>query len=126
MSALRIVRDGEVKLSIPGPSADIKSDGTIWVSGMPILGIDDPKIKTKAASAVKEKRYNDIPADAWVRLGDNPNGVWAGWDAEWEKHPENAPPKEAEKEYGRGYCYNCDSYCYGDCGDFHATNIREI
>jgi len=84
---IRVVRGSEVKLTLPGPSVTIKSDGTIWYQGMPILGITDPVIKAKVSAAIKAKRYGDIPAESWTRLGDNPNGLWAGDEAAWATHP---------------------------------------
>lgn len=37
----------------------------------------------------------------------------------------------SEPDRGPGYCYNCESYCYGDCGEFsnrptHASLDREL
>lgn len=84
---LRIVRDGEVKLTLPGPSITIKADGTIWMSGSPILGITDPVIKAQVAADIKAHRFDRIPTDAYTRLGDNPNGLWAGDDDMWQSHP---------------------------------------
>lgn len=84
---LRVVRGTEVKLALPGPSITVKSDGTLWMSGNPILGIDDPAEKTRVAALAKAGRYNEIPADYYTRLGDNPNGLWTGTDAEWAAHP---------------------------------------
>jgi hypothetical protein len=84
---LRVVRDGEVKLTLPGPSITIKQDGTLWYGGMPILGITDPILKASVAADLKAERFDRIPADAWTRLGENPNGLWAGDDAMWATHP---------------------------------------
>ena len=92
-----IVRGHELKLTLPGPSMTIKRDGTIWHSGMPLLGLTDPTAKAKAVKAIKAGRYEDIPAEAYTRLGDNPNGLWAGDDAAWAKHPAKlAADKTAE------------------------------
>ena len=30
----------------------------------------------------------------------------------------NPPKPIKEPEHGPGYCYNCESYCYGDCGHY--------
>lgn len=95
---LRIVRDGEVKLTLPGPSCTIKPDGTIWCSGMPVLGITDPAIKAQVAADIKARRYDSIPVDAWTRLGDNPNGLWAGDDEAWSRHPAKAAQDKADAE----------------------------
>ncbi|HDL19921.1 MAG TPA: hypothetical protein ENH40_06755 [Nitrospirae bacterium] len=198
---LRCVRDGKVVLTLPGPSVTIKGDGTIWYSGNPVLGVTDPTIKDQIAKDIKSGNYDNIPADMFTRLGDNPNGLWAGDDDAWRTHPAKcvadkkeavrkeeerklvtiylssrgwgdfspcewhgditrpdaeilgecrdalnsehdvdivnqsddeimskivetrkkwATPKEPIKEpaYGPGYCYSCESYCYGDCGNY--------
>lgn len=84
---LRIIRENEVKLTFPGPSVVQKSDGTLWVHGNPILGITDPAEKKRVADLARAKKYNQIPAEYFTRLGDNPNGLWAGLDEAWSKHP---------------------------------------
>ena len=84
---LHIVRGNERKLTLPGPSVSIKSDGTLWCEGKPILGIEDQAEKARIITLVKSKKYNQIPAEYFTRLGDNANGLWAGDDAAWEKHP---------------------------------------
>lgn len=40
-------------------------------------------------------------------------------------------PAVSEPEHGTGYCYNCETYCYGDCGDFAPeptlrTTVRKL
>ena len=96
---LRIVRGNEVKLALPGPSIVEKPDGTLWMSGNPILGIDDPEEKKRIAAFAKARKYNQIPSKYFTRLGDNPNGLWAGTDEEWAKHPAKSEQdrKAAEK-----------------------------
>jgi len=83
---LRIVRDGDIKLCF-GENLVTFQDGKIFVHGTPILGITDPAEKAKAAAAIKLKKFNDIPESAYTRLGANQNGLWAGWDNEWDNHP---------------------------------------
>ncbi len=202
---LRVVRDQELKLTLPGPSVTIKPDGTIWYGGTPLLGgITDPVTKRQLASEIEAGNYDNIPDNAWTRLGDNPNGLWAGDDDAWAKHPakltadkKEAAKKEQERKmvtiylssrgwgdyspvewhgditrpdeeilaeckkamssaydvdqpdqtdgeiiskitdarkkwempeepareitHGPGYCYFCESYCYGDCGDYSSN-----
>lgn len=84
---VRVVRDGQLKLSIPARLIEVRSDGTLWHNGMPILGITDPAIVDRVAADIRRKRYNTIPPDAYTRLGDNPNGLWAGDDTAWAAHP---------------------------------------
>lgn len=84
---LHIVRGNERKLTLPGPSITIKSDGTIWLSGNPILGIEAAAEKTRIAELARAKKFDQIPAIYFTRLGDNPNGLWAGDDATWANHP---------------------------------------
>ena len=201
---LRIVRDGQVKLTLPGPSVSIKANGTIWSQGIPVLAVP-PEKKSEMAKLVKAGEYNKIPSEYYTHLGDNANGLWAGDDKSWDAHPakiaseiiENAQrktreieekkivticlssrgwgdyssldwkgditrpdaeiisecqralvaghdvdkhnqsdadilkliqdartkwaaPKHPVKEtvHGNGYCYSCESYCFGDCGDY--------
>jgi len=87
---LRVVRGNEIKLTLPGPSVTVKNDGTLWMSGNPILGITDPAEKIRIAALVKAGKYNQIPAEYFTRIGDNPNGLWAGNDDDWAKHPAKA------------------------------------
>lgn len=208
---LRVVRDNEIKLALPGPSITVKADGTLWMSGNPILGIDDPAEQTRIATLARAGKYDQIPAIYYTRLGDNANGLWTGTDEEWAKHPakaaqdrkiaekaaeeskqvwiylssrgwgdysscewvgditrpdteileeckhllttehdvdqskqsdeeimakianaradwETAPARRAAREaeetadikrkIENGYCFNCESYCYGDCGHY--------
>lgn len=41
-----------------------------------------------------------------------------------------APPGPARTEpkeiFGAGYCYSCESYCYGDCGNYRPKNSGRI
>jgi len=205
-SILRIVRNGEIRLKFPASMVTEKADGTLWVQGNPLLGVSDPEQKTALAALVRAKKWSEIPAEAYVKLGDNSNGVWAGYDDDWENNPaklaadkasaeaselakrtriihlctrgwgdfspvewlgdierpENeivaecrallhrahdvdhvltddqilaavkeakAKPTRAEAEpetkHGPGYCYNCQSYCYGDCGRFAPERTAE-
>lgn len=87
---LRVVRGNEIKLALPGPSITVKTDGTLWMSGNPILGIDDPAEKTRIAALARAGKYDQIPVIYFTRLGDNPNGLWTGTDEEWAKHPAKA------------------------------------
>lgn len=87
---LRIVRGNDVKFTLPGPRITIKADGTLWMSGNPILGIEDPAEKKRIAALAKARKYDQIPADYFTRLGENPNGLWAGTDEEWANHPAKA------------------------------------
>lgn len=96
-----LVRDGEIKLTL---QAIIRADGTLWsAQGMPILGIDDPAEKRRMVELVKAKKFSEIPAEYYVRLGHNSNGIWAGSLEEWRKTPEyrESLKKEAEKEERR-------------------------
>jgi len=95
---LRVVRGNEIKFTLPGPSVIIKKDGTLWMSGNPILGITDPAEKTRIVSLVKAGKYDQIPHEYFTRLGDNPNGLWAGNDEDWTKHPAKAEQDRIAKE----------------------------
>lgn len=89
-----ITRETEIKLTLPLKDVELK-DGAIWYREIPVLGITDPTVKAAAVKAVKAKRYNDIPAEAFTRMGDNANGLWAGSPEEWQKHPNK---KKADEE----------------------------
>lgn len=84
---LRVVRDNEIKLELPGPSITVKSNGTLWMDHIPILGIEDPVEKTRIATLVRAGKYDQIPDVYFTRLGENPNGLWTGTDEDWDKHP---------------------------------------
>lgn len=68
-----VLRNNEVRMPLPDPT--IKADGTIWMRGVPLLGITDPATKAKAADACKRQAWSEIPADAFTRVGDNCNGL---------------------------------------------------
>ena len=68
-----VLRNNEVKMPLADPT--IKADGTIWMRGVPLLGITDATIKAKAADVCKRQAWSEIPADAFTRVGDNPNGL---------------------------------------------------
>ena len=102
---LRTVRGNDIKFTIPVTQIKIKDNGTIWCRDLPILGITDPDIKATVVADIKAKRYDRIPVDAWVRLGHNDNGVWAGDDDVWATHPakaakdkQDAVEQEAERK----------------------------
>lgn len=205
---LRIVRDGQVKLTLPCPSVSIKANGTIWFQGMPVLGAP-PEKKSEMAKLVKEGKYNEIPIEYYTHLGNNANGLWAGDDESWNTHPAKltediknaakaledkkivkiylssrgwgdysplnwtgditrpdadilaeckdllingcdvdkrnqsttdilkliqeartkwATPTQPEKEivHGSGYCFSCETYCDGDCGDYQSKITSKI
>lgn len=84
---IRIIRDNEVKMTLPGASVKLDNNGYIWYFGVPVLGITDPAVKARVAADVKGKRYDRIPEDAWVRMGVNANGVEAVDDKAWATHP---------------------------------------
>lgn len=81
-------RDGEVKLRLPW--VEQKADGTLWFKGMPLLGTTDPSEKQTYSAAIKAGRFDELPAAAFTRLGDNENGLWVGTADEWEARPEKA------------------------------------
>jgi len=87
---LRVVRGNEVKLALPGPSIVIKPNGTLWMKDNPIFGVTDTTEMDKVANLVRAKKYDQIPDEYFTRLGDNPNGLWAGTDEMWAKHPAKA------------------------------------
>ncbi len=37
---------------------------------------------------------------------------------DYRKYATSAPKPAPVISHGPGYCYNCDSYCYGDCKDY--------
>jgi hypothetical protein len=210
---LHVVRDNIPKMVLPGPSVTIKSDGTIWMSGCPLLGISDPAEIKKYAAVARRKGWVEIPQKYFTRLGDNDNGLWAGWDADynnhsakkaeddlnakkaaaeklrvsihlstrgwgdyssvewhgditrpdaeilaecrnalttaddvdlahqtdaeilakitgakaaWEKKAKRPEEKPETESHGPGYCYSCESYCYGDCGDYQPELTNKI
>ncbi len=105
---LRVVRDGEVKLSLPDTLVTIKEDGTVWYNNMPILGINDPIVKARLSPEIKSGKYDNVPQNAWTRLGHNPNGLWVG---------EDDVLKKQNKKNKKECCRRCGTYCYGDCKD---------
>jgi len=101
MKSLIVVRGSEIKLYLPVP--EIRKDGTIWMNGMPLLGIDDPEAKKKAIVAVKTRQFSDIPSEFFTKIGHNQNGLWVGTKEEWQSQPAKQlhDKAEAEKEIER-------------------------
>jgi hypothetical protein len=95
---IRIVRGGEIKLTFPGPSVTEKGNGTLWFEGNPILGITDPREKARVADLVKSGKYDEIADEYFTRMGDNQNGLWAGDDEAWSRHPLRAAQEKAVAE----------------------------
>ncbi|OBW61086.1 MAG: hypothetical protein A9183_03000 [Dehalococcoides mccartyi] len=181
------------------------------------MGITDPTEKQRVAALVKARDFGAIPLEHYIRLGDNPNGIWAGDDDAYVSHPasieaqrmvavkdaeaakkvnihlstrgwgdyslcegvgditrpdaeilaecrnllatehdvdnprqsdarlldkikaarkawataperkaaaEKAESEDIQRKITTGYCYSCESYCYGDCG--HYSNDPKI
>jgi len=95
---LHVIRDGKLVLALPGPSITINPDGTIWYEGSPLLGVSDPAEKARIADLSRAKSYDRIPAEYFTRLGDNPNGLWAGDDEMWAAHPVKLAEDQAAAE----------------------------
>ena len=68
-------RDGNVMLRVP--RAEVRTDGTVWLQGMPIL--DGSAVgalpKSEAADLVRAKAWDKIPAAMYARMGINPSGL---------------------------------------------------
>jgi hypothetical protein len=203
MTVLAIARKGNEVKTIPMQQVTIKADGTIWISGMPLLNGD--KTSQEDRVALNNKKYALIRKEAYAILGDNGNGLWIGDYAEYKNRPEiiaaekakadherrtvkiylssrgwgdyspvewigditrptneilaecrealekgydvdtpdkadtdiimdieaaqnrynNQPVPVKEPERGPGYCYNCETYCYGDCGNYAPKPTKE-
>lgn len=101
--AIRMVRGEEVKQIIPAGQIRVADNGTLWTKGgLPLLGITDPKEKTRVTALIKARKFNEIPAEYFIRLGENPNGVWAGDNDMWETHPaREAEARQAQERAER-------------------------
>lgn len=79
---------GEVKMRLPASRITTKADYSLWCDGNPILGLgDQQEVRATILALVKAKKWDEIPVDFYTRLGDNPSGLWAGYNDEWDKHP---------------------------------------
>jgi len=96
MKTIKIARNNKLTMTIPFDQITIKADGTIWKGAFPLLGVTDPAEKKQISDLVRAGKFSEIPAKYFTRMGDNENGLWAGTDEEWEKHPGNA---QAKKEF---------------------------
>lgn len=118
--ALRIVRGDKVKLTFPDQIIKTDNKGRLWCKDMPILGITDTVEKANAVKSVKEKKWDDISDTAYTRIGNNPNGLWAGWDEEWENHPlktkQDAKRKEEKEKQKKQRRVYLSSRGWGDYG----------
>ena len=101
MKTIKIVRNNELKLTIPADQITIKADGTIWKGTTPLLGVTDPAEKKKNTALLRAGKVDQIPAKYFTRMGDNENGLWVGTDEEWEKHPGNAQAKKDFEEMAK-------------------------
>lgn len=85
-----IVKDGEEKFYLP--NAEIKSDGTIWQNGIPLINadlLDQPNGITKADAIIASKSGDFAALEGVIMVvGDNGNNKTALADAEidaWKK-----------------------------------------
>ena len=111
-----VLRGDEVKMPITDPT--IKTDGTIWIRGIPLLGITDPAIKSKAVEAVKRQAWGEIPADAYTRIGDNANGLTVIKQSDYLAAKEAAitPAQQMRREINKLY-YQADRLANSDSED---------
>jgi hypothetical protein len=94
-------RNGQEKLRLP---VDVKTDGTLWAKGIPLInstasGID----MDKAKALVSTKKYSEIPIEWLIKLGDNAGGLVAVDTAIEQKAAQAAYEKEnpGAKEYAK-------------------------
>ncbi len=70
------LRNGVEKMRL---NVDIHGDGTVWSHGFPLLDGEAPGFLAlghdKVVAASKAKRFSEIPADCFCRLGTNAGGL---------------------------------------------------
>lgn len=101
MTTYLAVRDGQVKMPLPNPT--IKADGTIWLSGNPLLDSESAGAREigidKLRSLAKSKAWDKIPLDAWAKIGLNPSGLLVIEQAEYISQQRAArTPAQVERD----------------------------
>ena len=71
---IQVRQGGKTVLSVPQVTE--RDDGTLWGAGntMPLLNTDAGTGKDALVTLVKTKRYDEIPAECYLRRGDNAGG----------------------------------------------------
>jgi len=97
-----------------------KKEYAEWFRDLGMVSLPDHEIveiKTTATVRAIEQRKSD------GKFCGCENQVYIITQADWDKILDEqkqivSPKPLPEREYGPGYCYNCKSYCYGDCGNY--------
>jgi len=96
MNHIVMVRNGEVKLTLPENLLRTETDGTIWKKEMPLLVCPDGMNKNELSDLVKSKKFDQIPADCFLKMGENAHGAMLLTAQDWANHPLKKQ-KEAEQ-----------------------------
>jgi len=72
-----VIRDGEIKMTLA--NVVIKSDGSIWTDGNPLLDSQSEGGKALGRDEIsrlaKAHKWDEIPEDVYARIGTNPSGL---------------------------------------------------
>ena len=115
-------------------SEEEKAQFADWFKDFGMGSLDGPRIKVEKA-AIRQV-VGDRPADGAFRGCENQ--AWIITEAEWNQIIALSQEIEAEKEIARekyeeaeavdlqrkietGYCFSCESWCYGDCGNYQTS-----
>ena len=84
MKAAVMIRDGKETMRLPNCTP--RADGSLWCSGMPILDGLAPGGLTKAQiePLAKARKFAEIPACNFAKLGTNPSGLVIRWADEYD------------------------------------------
>lgn len=105
-----------------------KSQYVDWFQTFGMIGFAAaPRIKVKRTKTIDDIiiRKADgefLGCDNTVRI--ITQSEWDAIVAEQAVLPERKP--YVEPTHGPGYCYNCESYCYGDCGNYQPERTSKM
>jgi hypothetical protein len=91
MPMMVLVRDGAVVMRLIEKAVTEHGDGTFWSArgNFPVLNSFAGHAKDGLLALVKAKRTAEIPAECFVRRGENPGGLLCITEHDWERHPSN-------------------------------------
>jgi hypothetical protein len=88
MAKIVVIRNQEVKLTLPAHLVKTKSDGTLWgPNNSPLIVCPDNMDREELRSLAKNKKFDQIPRDCFLKMGENDQGTLVLTDKEWADHP---------------------------------------
>jgi len=126
---VRVLREGEVKLVLPG--AEIRTGGTVWCNGIPVIDGQSQAAKDVGIdainAAVKMQDWASIPKGAYGRMGMSESGLEIITADEHEQRTDNRvraklaarTPAQIERDEIEGMYADAE-----DCRDYPGDYFR--